>query len=108
MLDGLVVLNRLSQNVSEGRFSVLYTKGMDSLKQGIYRHYKGGLYEVVALGINSDTEGQTVIYKSLENGMWFTREIGIFMDDVEWEGKTAKRFFLIEKETDTDDLGGST
>ena len=58
---------------------------MNTLKQGIYKHYKGGLYEVVAIGTNSDTETDTVIYKSLENGMGFTRDVGIFMD-TQWNG----------------------
>jgi len=79
---------------------------MNTFKQGIYKHYKGGLYEVVATGINSDTEVETVIYKSLENGMWFTRDVGIFMDNVEWNGKIGKRFSLIEDETKKSDIEG--
>jgi len=56
---------------------------MNTFKQGIYRHYKGDQYEVVATGTDSDSEAETVIYKSVENGRWFSRELSIFLESVE-------------------------
>ena len=41
------------------------------IKKGIYKHFKGNLYEVLFIAKNSETEEDMVVYKSLRNGtMW--------------------------------------
>ena len=71
-----------------------------ALKEGIYRHYKGGLYEVIAVGTESDSHADVVIYKSVETGRFFTRELSIFLETVEHEGKTVARFSLLDGKAD--------
>lgn len=39
----------------------------------IVRHFKGGLYMIMDFGMDCTTEKMTVIYRSLSNGMTFTR-----------------------------------
>lgn len=35
------------------------------IKPGIYRHYKGGLYELIAIGTNSETLEPMCIYREV-------------------------------------------
>lgn len=38
---------------------------MGQVKPGIYRHYKGNLYEVYGVAVHSETEERLVVYRSL-------------------------------------------
>jgi len=42
------------------------------LQKGLYRHYKGNMYEVYMTAQHSETEEWMVVYKALyaEQGMW--------------------------------------
>ncbi|MGO3698176.1 MULTISPECIES: DUF1653 domain-containing protein [Halomonas] len=62
---------------------------------GIYRHYKGALYEVVGTAHHSETEEPLVIYRALygEYGLW-VRPLEMFMETVNKEGQTQPRFAL--------------
>lgn len=63
------------------------------LKKGIYKHYKGNLYEVFMTAQHSETEEWMVVYKALygEEGMW-VRPYDMFMEKVTIEGKEVGRF----------------
>jgi hypothetical protein len=69
------------------------------LKKGIYRHYKGNLYEVLMTAQHSETEEWMVVYKALygEEGIW-VRPYEMFMEKVEVEGVWIPRFEKIEGE----------
>lgn len=73
------------------------------MKRGIYRHYKGNKYEVINIGINSETEEEQVIYKQLtdsdkyEKGTIWIRPKEMFEEEVELNGSKIKRFEFIEK-----------
>ncbi len=69
--------------------------------QGIYRHYKGNLYQVLHTAQHSETEESLVIYRCLygEYGVW-VRPLAMFAETVEVEGNTKPRFELIQALTD--------
>lgn len=69
-----------------------------SIKKGIYRHYKGNLYEVLELARHSETEEWMVIYRTLygEGDTWI-RPLDMFVELVELKGKRVKRFEFMGK-----------
>jgi len=61
-----------------------------------YRHYKGGVYELVCIAtLESDPEVQMVVYKAANGTVW-TRPAHIFFEQVEFQGQQVPRFSLIE------------
>ena len=69
------------------------------IKKGIYRHYKGNLYEVLMTAQHSETEEWMVVYKALygDKGMW-VRPYEMFVQKVEVEDVWIPRFEKIEGE----------
>lgn len=62
---------------------------------GIYRHYKGALYEVKGTAQHSENGDALVIYRALygEYGLW-VRPLTMFNETVEKDGQTQPRFAL--------------
>ena len=60
---------------------------------GRYRHYKGGLYEVLGVARHSETLEPMVVYRSLYNdtGLWL-RPHAMFFGLVEVQGRLQPRF----------------
>lgn len=70
-----------------------------TLKRGIYRHYKGNLYEVLSTARHSETEEWMVIYRKLyDDGSIWVRPYDMFTGNVEVDGKIVKRFAYMGKE----------
>ena len=65
--------------------------------QGIYRHYKGNLYQVLHTARHSETEETLVVYRCLygEYGVW-VRPLSMFFETVKVEDKKVSRFELIK------------
>ena len=63
---------------------------------GKYRHYKGGLYEVIDVARHSETLESMVVYRALygERGLW-VRPAAMWNETVEREGKTYTRFTYV-------------
>ncbi len=63
------------------------------LEIGLYKHYKGNMYEVYMTAQHSETEEWMVVYKALygEQGMW-VRPYEMFVEKVEIEGVMVPRF----------------
>ena len=70
---------------------------MQKIKPGIYRHYKGKLYEVTGVGHHSETLEELVIYKALyktrfgKTSLW-ARPKTMFLEKVIVGDKQIKRF----------------
>ena len=60
---------------------------------GRYRHYKGGLYEVLGVARHSETDEELVVYRPLygERGLW-VRPKAMFLETVEAAGQSVPRF----------------
>lgn len=64
-----------------------------TIEPGLYKHYKGNLYEVVGVVRHSESLEQLVLYKALygEHGLW-VRPFNMFVGNVEIDGKVLRRF----------------
>ena len=72
----------------------------DNLKSLIGRefvHFKGKRYQLLDFAKNSETEELMVVYRTLYGAMeHWVRPAKMFFETVERDGKTMKRFELVE------------
>ncbi|NVP17961.1 DUF1653 domain-containing protein [Candidatus Gracilibacteria bacterium] len=71
------------------------------MKLGIYKHYKGNLYEVLYIAKHTETLEELVVYKALynsaefgNNAIWI-RPKDMFQENVEINGVVSPRFTYI-------------
>ena len=64
-----------------------------------YRHFKGGLYEVLGIARHSETLEEMVVFRALygEMGLW-VRPLKMFLETVEHEGRIVLRFAPLEED----------
>ncbi len=64
-----------------------------NLKPGIYRHFKGGEYQLIKVARDSETTKEVVVYQSLEHPdrVW-VRPLGMFIENVSRDGYDGPRF----------------
>ncbi len=68
------------------------------IKKGIYKHYKGNMYEVLCIANHSETLEKMVVYKALYgDGEVWVRPIEMWDETVEVNGQLQKRFTLVEE-----------
>lgn len=74
-----------------------------SVEIGYYKHFKGNIYDVIGVGKHSETGEEMVIYRGLYDGphgygaIW-VRPIAMFLEIIERDGKTMRRFAPISSE----------
>ena len=60
---------------------------------GVYRHYKGGEYEVIGVARHSETNEPLVVYRPLYNATgWWVRPRAMFFETVDVDGERRARF----------------
>ena len=66
------------------------------IKPGIYRHFKGNLYQVVGVANHSETMEPMVVYRAMygERGLW-VRPAAMWNEPVEREHYSGPRFQYI-------------
>ena len=71
---------------------------MESLRLGIYRHYKGREYQVIGVATHSETLEKVVVYRALygEFGLW-VRPLAMFQEFVTVGSTTIPRFSFQEE-----------
>ncbi len=68
------------------------------MELGLYKHYKGNLYEVIGIAHHSETLEELVVYKALYDtadfgyGAIWVRPKEMFTGNVELDGEHVKRF----------------
>ena len=67
-----------------------------------FRHFKGNLYRLEGFARDSETLEEMVVYRALygEHGLW-VRPAKMFFETIERDGKTMKRFELVELQKGT-------
>lgn len=68
-----------------------------TLRKGIYKHYKGNLYEVIDVARHSETQESLVVYKTLygDFSTW-VRPLDMFQESVDRDGEQVARFEFVE------------
>lgn len=51
----------------------------------VWRHYKGGIYNVIGMGKHTETEEELVFYEDTKGKLW-VRPVGMFLGEVESNG----------------------
>ena len=71
----------------------------DIPKTGVYKHYKGNLYELLYIATDSETLEKKVVYKALYgDGEIWVRPLSMWDEEVSLpDGTKTKRFALVEK-----------
>jgi hypothetical protein len=69
---------------------------------GLYRHYKGNLYQVVDTVRHSETCEPMTLYRALygERGLW-VRPAAMFQESIEFKGVRQPRFAKVPDDTPT-------
>ncbi|MEY2678855.1 MAG: hypothetical protein RLZ00_1547 [Pseudomonadota bacterium] len=64
---------------------------------GLYRHYKGGQYEVIGTARHSETLEPMTVYRALygAHGLW-VRPAAMFAETVEIDGVVRQRFEKVQ------------
>jgi hypothetical protein len=68
---------------------------------GLYRHYKGNLYEVLDTVRHSETCEPMTLYRALygEHGLW-VRPAAMFQEEIEFKGLRQPRFAKVTDGTE--------
>lgn len=65
------------------------------MEPGLYKHYKGNVYEVIGVAKHSETLEELVVYKATyqpEGANLWVRPLKMFIETVVIDGVEAKRF----------------
>ena len=70
---------------------------LEKTPPGRYRHYKGGLYEVLGTARHSETLAPMTVYRALygQHGLW-VRPAAMFNETIEIDGIARPRFAKVE------------
>ena len=65
--------------------------------RGIYRHFKGNLYELIDIATHSETLEPMVVYRALygAHGLW-VRPLTMWQEVIVRDGVSHRRFELVE------------
>ncbi len=66
---------------------------------GTYRHFKGGLYEVVGVVRHSETQELLVLYKNSQGDLW-VRPYDMFFESVIHKGRKVQRFINVNADAE--------
>ena len=68
------------------------------MENGIYRHYKGEKYKVLAVAKHSETLEDMVVYQAMYgSGVVWVRPMNMFCQKIESGGKLVPRFTKLDE-----------
>lgn len=72
---------------------------MEEIRLGVYKHYKGNEYRVLAIASHSETLEKMVVYQALygDYGIW-VRPISMWNEIVDVNGVETPRFKFLREE----------
>ncbi len=75
-----------------------YSAQAQKFPKGIYEHYKGNRYQILAVGRNSETLEEVVIYQDVDkkDRVW-VRPLHMFVETITLNNEEVPRFRLVEK-----------
>lgn len=86
-------------------FDPMVAQPSSPLQLGFYRHFKGGLYEVLHVATEEATATPCVVYRSATTGQVWTRGLSAFVESVAWpDGTQGPRFRQVAPAGGADDL----
>ena len=88
---------RFWYNIQQRIKGGIMTEEQAKLVGRTFRHFKGNLYRLEGFAKDSETLEEMVVYRALygEGGLW-VRPAKMFFETVERDGRTTKRFELVE------------
>ncbi|NNC99696.1 MAG: DUF1653 domain-containing protein [Gammaproteobacteria bacterium] len=78
---------------------------IQSIRNGLYRHFKGNYYQVTGVVRHSETAESLVIYRAIygEKSSW-ARPLSMFNELIERDGRSIRRFSYCEDQNDVLEL----
>ena len=76
---------------------------LNKVKLGIYRHFKGGIYEVLEIATHSETLEEMVVYRNRDSGKWWVRPASMWTETVERDGHSYLRFTYLGDSIETEE-----
>ncbi len=70
------------------------------MKPGLYRHFKGNFYVVVAVVKHSETEEELVLYRPRDGEQLWVRPLAMWNEMVQRADYSGPRFTFVAEETD--------
>lgn len=77
---------------------LIFSNQAKNFQPGIYQHYKGPKYEALRAVHHSETLGELVLYRALDDNSYWVRPLKMFLENVEIDGKVVPRFKLIKSD----------
>ena len=62
----------------------------------IYRHYKGNVYQVLGVGLHTETLEELVVYKAVEGNQIWVRPLSMWQESVQTAEGSILRFRLLK------------
>ena len=72
----------------------------ETVRPGIYRHFKGGIYRVLGIAKHSEDLSPMVIYQSCKDDSYWVRPAAMWNETVERDGETKLRFTYVGETLD--------
>lgn len=79
------------REVNTPKLSASNNKKKSATKPILYRHYKGGIYEIVCEATQESDLSPIIVYRSHDGRVW-TRPKEVFFETIEIDGKMVQRF----------------